>query len=161
MNKTLFSKDIDSNNRQIRRCSKCLSDAFLICIGCLFAAILIHDGRWIFVGAALMILTNGILTFRNDRLEYDKSGIVMYSIWGKPFKTSWDNVINVDVIEEPLVSKQLIIGRVLRITCVEGKHLRANTYRFPYKYYIGIDGFLSFYTSLFTKEYKYRKENDN
>lgn len=161
MNKTLFTKDIDSYNRQIRRSSKCLSDSFLFCIGCLFAAILIHDGRWIFVGVALIALINGFLTFRNDRVEYDIRGITLHSIWGKPFKISWNNVLNVDVIEEPLISKQFLVGRVLRITCVEGKHLRSNTYRFPYKYYIGIDGFLSFYAALFTKEYEYRKENDN
>ena len=149
MDKLFINRGADQNNRQIRRSAACLRDSFLFGIGCILLIILSQDDCWIFVGAALLAQLYGFLTFKNDRVVYDETGITLYSIWGKPFVIRWNDVLDICVIEEPLISKQLFIGRVLHIKCVDGKRQSAKSYRFPYQYYIGIDDFLSFVTSRF------------
>lgn len=159
MDKFIFKKDIEQPNHQIRISSSCLHGSFLFCIGCLVAVALFQEDRWIFIGLALLVLLHGLLSFRNDRITYDETGITMYSILGKPFKTSWSAILNIDVVEEPLISKQLFIGRVLRIKCKEKVGSSVTIYRFPYRYYIGIDDFLMFSKSHLPSDHEQRKEN--
>lgn len=133
-------------NQQIRRSVTCLLGTLMFCAGCLLAALLSQEDGWVFVGAALFALIYDLLAVRNDRVRYDDTGITLYSVWGKPFHKNWSDILNVDIVEEPLISKRLFVGRVLRIMCKEKNGACITTYRFPYRDYIGINDFLSFYS---------------
>ena len=132
---------------QICRPVSSLYEVFLFCTVCVLAALLSREGKFIYIIAVLIALPYGLLTVRNERLEYNESGITLFSIWGKPFNIDWCDVRNVVVVEEPLVSKRLFVGHVLKIQCFVKHSSSVVTYRFPYRYYIGIDEFLSFYSS--------------
>lgn len=134
----------DQTKQQIKRSPSSLRETALFCGVCLFIAVLLPGDRWIILTASLFALLYGYLADCNDRVTYDETGITMYSVWGKPFKKSWNDILDIDVAEEPLISKQLFVGRVLRIRCKEKKGKTSVTYRFPYRYYIGIDDFLLF-----------------
>jgi len=158
----IFIKHILANrsNQQIKRSVTCLLGTLLFCAGCLLAALLSQEDGWVFVGAGLFALIYGLLAVRNDRVKYDGTGITLYSVWGKPFHKNWSDVMNVDVVEEPLISKQLFVGRVLRIICKEKNGVCTTTYRFPYRYYIGINDFLSFYSEFILHSPKRCREDE-
>lgn len=120
--------------------------AVLFGAGWLLAALLSPDSKVVFITAGSVTLLYGLLSFRNDRITYDEQGITLYSLWGKSFSIGWDKIVCIDVADEPLISKRFVTGQVLRIRCNEQNG--QNTYRFPYRYYTGIDAFLAFYQSL-------------
>ena len=145
--KKCFDKDMGQTDHQIRISPLCLYSSLLVSIGCFIAAGFCPSDRWIYIGVALLITFYGFLMSRNERVTYDEIGITMHSILGKSFKISWTSIISIDVVNEPLISKQFFIGRVLRIKCMEKEGSSATIYRFPYRYYLGIDDFLSFSSS--------------
>ena len=147
MNECTFDKDMSQTDHQIRISPLCLYSSLLVSIGFLIAAGFCQSDRWIFILVALLGLFYVFLTARNDRVMYDEIGITMYSILGKPYKISWISILSIDVVEEPLISKKLLIGRVLRIKCIQKEVSSVTIYRFPYRYYLEIDDFLSFSSS--------------
>lgn len=152
--------EMNQGKQQIRRPISYLYGTFLICAGCFFGAVLLQEDRWIFIGAALLALFHGLLSVRNDRLTYDEKGITLYSIWGKPFHKTWSDILSIDVVEEPLLSRRLFVGRVLRIKCMEKNGAAAMICRFPYRYYVGIDEFLSFRLAFMSKGSECCDESD-
>lgn len=147
MKSCIFDKNMGQTDHQIRISPLCLSSSLLVSIGCLITAGFCPSDRWIYIGVALLALSYGFLAYRNDRVMYDDVGITMYSILGKPYKIRWTSILSIDIVEEPLISKRLFMGRVLRIKCMEKAGSSIMIYRFPYRYYIGIDDFLSFASS--------------
>jgi len=157
MMKSCIKKCIRKSKQQICLSPSFLRGLFLLCVGCLLAAVLPLEGSAFFVGTAMLMLVYGLLAFRNDRLEYDKSGITMYSILGRPFYISWCDIVGIKIVEEQLVSRQFLSGKVLRIECESKRYKHTKTYRFPYQHYIGIDDFLVFFRTHIANETK--KEN--
>lgn len=98
---------------------------------------------WLFLGGAALMVCCGLFIDRNDRVTYDENGITLYSIWGKPVLYRWTQIRNVDTAVEQLLSKQFLVGLVLRISITESTG-RDTVYRFPFKYYSGIPNFLAF-----------------
>ena len=132
-----------NNKHQIRLSPFCVRNMLLFSSVCLFGAMLIREDKVFYVAAALGVLCYSLLAARYDKLEYDDTGITQYSLLGKPFFEPWSNILCVEIREEPLISKQFLIGRVLRIECANRHSL--TSYRFPYRYYTGIDDFYSFF----------------
>lgn len=138
--------------RQIRRPISCLYGTLAISSGVLILAVFSLPDALIYLLMALVVLPYGLLTFRNDRVSYDEAGITLYNLWGKPYQKRWKEICKIDVVEEPLISRHLATGRVLRIYCIEKRGTVA-IYRYPYKFYICIDDFLSFVDSDSTEQY--------
>ncbi|MBR7179963.1 MAG: hypothetical protein IKD27_10700 [Oscillospiraceae bacterium] len=105
-------------------------------------ALIVFFSLWEFDGivSAIVIAFAALyipLSLRHDRVDYDDTGITLYTIWGKPCFHPWSD-LKIDASEELLVSKQLSMGHVLRIRTPKV------TYRFSYRHYTGISEFLEF-----------------
>lgn len=148
-----YIKD-DSGNLQIKRPRSCLYGSYLIGSAILLGALLSKTDIFMCFCLSLLVVLLGILSFKNDRVEFDAAGITFFNIWGKPYSKTWDEVRNVEVLVEPLISRQYVVGPVLKIQCIDQKRNQysVTTHRFPYKYYIGIEEFLSFYHQIISLE---------
>ena len=132
----------------------------LFCAGCFLIAILTREDKMLFITIALLALCYSLLTVRNDRLTYNDTGITIYTLLGKTFFKPWSDILSVEICEEPLISRQLFIGRVMRIKCTEKKGPTPAVYRFPYRYYVGVDDFLSFYLAFSSEASACYEEKD-
>ena len=148
-----YIKD-NSGDLQIKRPKSCLYGSYLVGSAIFLGALLSKTDRVMWFCISLLVLLLGVLSFKNDRVEFDEVGITFFNIWGKPYSKTWDEVRNVEVLVEPLISRQYVVGPVLKIQCTDQKKNKyaVTTYRFPYKYYIGIEGFLSFYQQIISRE---------
>lgn len=140
--------------RQICRSNTTLYSAVLFCAGIFIGGMLLGVDSVMRYIVIAITLVYGVLVYRNDRMSYDSDGITLYSVWGKPFYISWNNVLKIEIWDEPLISKQLFVGRVLRISLIENQG-RKTTCRFPYQYYIGIEAFLSYYAEHVSKNMRH------
>ena len=155
-----YHQERNQNKQQIKLSTSCVCSMLLFCSGCFFVAVLSREDKMLFVAIACLALGYSLLAARNDRLAYDNTGITLYTLLGKCFHKPWSDILRVEICEEPLISKQLFIGRIMRITCTEKKGLTTVIYRFPYRYYVGIDDFLSFYLVRSSEATEHCDEND-
>lgn len=147
-------RDNESSEPQIRQPISCLYGFCLLCSTFLAVALLFKADLFLCIGMSLFAILYGVLTYKNDRVTYNADGITFFTIWGKPYRKTWNEVHKVEIVIEPLISRQYMVGPVLKIQCLEQKRNRhaITTYRFPYKYYIGIEEFLSFYHQIISPE---------